>query len=175
MRKIRKPEQQIIQPNEGGFYLHENYILYFGHFDGFTPDLLSIDLFIDTAFNFDLSIGSMEKLVNYNSDRFEGYAEGQLPNSIQHSLKNLLTKNIADLKNDYTDFHPGMSGQGSQRYLINNKSEIYSVLMELNVESHIDSLKFKSEKLFFKFNNELNNWLEFMHASMKEHTVYTKR
>ena len=175
MRKIRKPEQQLIKAETEGYELHENYIMYFGHFDGFTQNLLSIDLFIDTALNFELIISSNESPVLNSRDPFEGYTEGKLPISIQQNLNNLLSKKLDNIKDDYTDFHPGANGQGMQRYLINSKSKLYNIVIELDMDQKLDTLQFKSEKLLFQFNVELNNWLKFMYESMKNNTAYNNR
>lgn len=172
MTKYRKAEQEVILSNAGGSRLHENYVLSFSHYDGFTRDLLSIDLFVDKENSFELIFSSMEKLVNYGSDRFEAYLEGKLPTSIQLSLKNLLSKNLEHLKADYTSIPPGVTGQGEQLYQFNKKNKFHQVTIDTHIDGKLDSLEFKSEKLFFKFNQELNDWLKFVHESAKNNSAY---
>ncbi len=174
MTKYRKPEQQLILSKDGGPRLHENYTLYFQHFDGFTHDLLSIDLFIDKENKFELIFSSMEKLIDYSSDYFEAYLEGELPGSIQRSLKNLMSKNLEHLKVDYTNRYPEGTDQGAQHYLINKKDKFHQVTIEIEIEENLDLFEFKSEKKFFKFNQELNDWLRFVYESAKNNSKYNK-
>lgn len=170
MLNYRLPEHNLSAPSGKGILLNEKYLFCFIHSDGFTPDLKGIDLYVDRNYKFELLVQSMERPTNYSQDNFQSYLEGQLPETLQKKLVHLFSKDLSKIKEDYSD-QCEFSHQGSQMYIINGKDG--QIKTSIDLEPSNDPLEFKVEKIFFKFNKELNEWLNFLFESLLKNSTWS--
>lgn len=103
-----------IDPATGYFKLHQDYILSYDHYDGWTQRLLRAGIYIDIIYECKVKICFYTK----NQDKFEKQFECEIPSEIKNIISEIMNLDDLVLKHNYAD--GVMEDFGDQHFVINN-------------------------------------------------------
>lgn len=154
--KIRK-----IDSSTGNFKLHEDYILSYDHFDGWSERLLSLGIYVDIIFECKVRLHFLDK----NMARIEKQFECEIPPEIKTSILGIINLDQIVLKHYYADMF--LEDETRQNYVINHSGKSHNItigtlLKKLQPEN-------SSEELFFNLIDLFKKWREeIYHECLKE-------
>ncbi|WDF64609.1 hypothetical protein [Flavobacterium sp. KACC 22763] len=141
-----------IDSSTGNFKLHEDYILSYDHFDGWTERSLDLGIYIDIIFDCKVDIVFRKK----NFERFEKQFECEIPLEIKNIISEILNLEHLELKHYYSDIF--MEDQGWEDYVINHLGKSHNIRIgNLFKKPHPEN---PSEKLFFDLIELFEKWRE---------------
>ncbi len=117
----------------------EKHLLKLSYFDGFSEQLLQIELWVDLDFNYQLSYSTFQSE--------EVCMEGQLPQKIKSELATLIDHELTSLKTDY-HIHEGATDFSSYAITINQYGEIHK--FRLGAIPDESEAEIEAEVVFFK-------------------------
>ncbi len=143
-----------IDPTQGKFKLHEDYLLSYDLFDGWTERSLDLGIYIDIIFDCKVDIVFRKK----SFERFEKQFECEIPLEIKNIISEILNLEHLELKHYYSDIF--MEDQGSEDYAINHLGKSHNIrignlLKKPQPENSSEELFFTLIKLFEKWREEI--------------------
>ncbi len=145
---------RTIDPTQGKFKLHEDYLLSYNHFDGWSERLLDLGFYIDIIFDCKVDIVFRKK----NFKRFEKQFECKIPLEIKNIISEILNLDHLELKHYYSDIF--MEDQGFEDYVINHLGKSHNIrignlLKKPQPENPSEELFFTLIELFEKWREEI--------------------
>lgn len=141
-----------IDPTQGKFKLHEDYLISYDQFDGWTERLLSLGFYIDILFDCKVDISFHTK----NFEKFEKQFECETPSQIKNLVLEIQKLDHLELKHYYSDIF--LEDQGKEDYVINHLGKSHNIRIgNLLKKPHPEN---PSEKLFFDLIELFEKWRE---------------
>ena len=143
-----------IDSTTGNFKLHEDYILSYDHFDGWSERLLRLGIYIDIIFECKAEISFYTK----NQDKFEKQFEREMPSEIKTVILEILNLDHVVLKHYYADMF--LEDETRQNYVINHSGKSHNItigtlLKKMQPENPTEELFFILIDLFKKWREEI--------------------
>lgn len=141
-----------IDSTNGNFKLHEDYILSYDQFDGWTERLLRLGIYIDVIFECKIDMTFRTK----KFEKFEKQFECEIPSEIKNIILEIQKLDHLELKHYYSDIF--MEDQGHEDYVINHLGNSHNIRIGnlLKKPQHENP----SEKLFFDLIELFEKWRE---------------
>jgi len=141
-----------IDSSTGNFKLHEDYILSYDHFDGWSERLLSLGIYIDIIFECKVRVHFHDK----NMEKFEKQFECEIPPEIKNIILKILELDHAVLKHYYANMF--LEDETRQNYVINHSGKSHNITIgNLFKKPQPEN---SSEKLFFDLIELFEKWRE---------------
>ncbi|MBB4804160.1 hypothetical protein HNP37_004246 [Flavobacterium nitrogenifigens] len=141
-----------IEPVTGNFKLHEDYILSYDHFDGWSNRLLRLGFYIDIIFDCKVEIDFHQE----NQDKFEKQLECELPSEIKNMISEIMNLDHLTLKHYYADMT--MEDMSHQHIVINHNNISHNIGVGILLKK--PQPENPSEKLFFDLIELFEKWRE---------------
>lgn len=136
----------------GNFKLHEDYILSYDHFDGWSERLLSLGIYIDIIFECKVRLRFRDR----NMDKFEKQFECEIPSEIKTSILGIINLDQVVLKHYYADIF--LEDETRQNYVINYSGKSHNITIgTLLKKPQPENI---SEELFFNLIDIFKKWRE---------------
>ncbi|WP_433836406.1 hypothetical protein [Flavobacterium anhuiense] len=141
-----------IDPTTGNFKLHEDYILSYDHFDGWSYRLLRLGIYIDIILECKISLHFHDKKM----EKFEKQFECEIPSQIKNIVLEIQKLDLLELKYYYSDIF--MEDQGSEDYVINHLGKSHNITIGNLLKK--PKPENPSEELFFALIELFEKWRE---------------
>ncbi|MFD1603043.1 hypothetical protein ACFSJW_06915 [Flavobacterium artemisiae] len=153
-----------IDPTTGNFKLHEDYILSYDHYDGWSCRLLRLGIYIDIILECKVNLRFHDKKM----EKFEKQFECEIPSQIKNIVLEIQKLDLLELKHYYSDIF--MEDQGSEDYVINHLGKSHNITIgNLLKKPHPEN---PSEELFFALIELFEKWREDIYQEcLKEITI----
>ncbi|MBW1656620.1 hypothetical protein [Flavobacterium quisquiliarum] len=141
-----------IEAVTGNFKLHEDYILSYDHFDGWTQRLLNLGIYIDIIFECKVKLHFRDR----NMEKFEKQFECEIPFEIKNIILKVLNLDHVLLKHYYADM--AMEDMGHEDIVINHNGVSHNIGIGILLKK--PRAENPSENLFFDLIQLLEKWQE---------------
>lgn len=141
-----------IDSSTGNFKLHEDYIVSYDHFDGWSERLLSLGIYIDIIFECKVRL----HFHNKNMGKFEKQFECEIPFEIKNIILEIQKLDHLELNHYYSDIF--MEDQGKEDFVINHLGNSHNIRIGNLFKK--PQPKNPSEKLFFDLIELFEKWRE---------------
>ncbi|SFD64961.1 hypothetical protein [Flavobacterium phragmitis] len=156
-----------IDPATGYFKLHQDYILSYDHYDGWTQRLLRAGIYIDIIYECKVEIRFYTK----NQDKFEKQFECEIPSEIKNIISEIMDLDDLVLKHNYAD--GVMEDFGDQHFVINNNGISHNIGVGFTEKKR--QPENSSEKLFFVLIDLFEKWLEKLYQECLQESVISSQ
>ncbi|SCY29386.1 hypothetical protein SAMN02927916_1758 [Flavobacterium anhuiense] len=141
-----------IDSSTGNFKLHEDYILSYDHFDGWSERLLSLGIYIDIIFECKVRLHFLDK----NMEQIEKQFECEIPSEIKTLILGFINLDQVVLKHYYADMF--LEDETRQNYVINHSGKSHNITIgTLLKKPQPENIP---EELFFNLIDLFKKWRE---------------
>lgn len=146
--------RDIRRIDKGKYILHEDYLLSYDYWDGWTERFLRMGIYIDIIFEckVDINFSKTDK----DREKIEKQFECELPLEVKAIISEIINLDVLTLKHYYADMT--VEDWGSEDYVINHNGISHNIGIGTILKT--PQTQNQSEKLFFTLYDLLDKWRE---------------